>query len=137
LNVDRKQSFFHRGFLESMLNRQATLVSTGPDYESRMWYVAGLIAGCLIRHPDKCLKFVKDGRTTLDELCDDKNIARSQLLIPGLYPVLREGGLLPNAIRLLTNGFHHLNDENHLSLANGILADASDLLRAGDAATSL
>ncbi len=138
LNADRKRSFFHRGFFEAVSGSQIRIGHTGENRESRLWYLAGVIMGLLRRDdPTGCSKLLGDSPALLAELCSDTNPFRVRMLLPVVYPILRDGGFRSGAVSCVKNGFPLLDPQTREQLARAILEDASDLIRNSESGDAL
>ena len=94
LNADRKRSFFHRGFFEAVTGARDTPAIPAENRESRLWRLAGGIMGLLRRRdPGACARLLRESPALLDELCQDGNPFRVRMLLPVVYPILRQEGL--------------------------------------------
>lgn len=137
LSGSRKRSFFHRGFFDTMFSQEVCVSHQGENSESRLWYAAGAVMGWIrSQQANRVIALFSEQPTVLEEVVNDANPCRIRMLLPVLYPVLRDNGLHQSAVRILNAGLGKLRPHKHAEMCHLILTDASALLRVGDASTA-
>ncbi len=138
LSGDRKRTFFHRGFFQAIFNLETSVEHEGENQDSRLWYLAGTVMGWTRnRSPQRIVDLFSADPDLLEESKRDRNRFRMRMLLPVLYPALRDQGMHAAAVGLLENGLSMLEGRKQFALSHEVLGDASGLLRDGDANTAL
>jgi hypothetical protein len=135
LNVERKHSFFHRGFFNALFNREMAFDFPGANDERRSWYFCGAFMGYLRgTDKEKCRNLLINQISIVQELVNNRALECGAMLLPYVYPILlkdRKFDLLK--IWLLQHIFGLWPTERERFLLH-VYYDAARMLRRGASA---
>ncbi len=102
LNDMRAQSFFHRGFVDSLLDRPLQPMGPGENHERRAWYLAGYIQGAMRREgANACVRLLREMSPGDDEVLLGSSVEAGAFLLPSIIGALVESNDYDLAIRWL------------------------------------
>ena len=93
LNDSRERSWFHRGFVDSLLQRKLKATKNGDNLSRRAWYVTGHLVASMRSLPEseRPALIEKLSRQDIELLKDSKNQSAVQFLPILLKPLLEQG----------------------------------------------
>jgi len=105
LNDTRAQSFFHRGFVDSLLDRPLQPMGHGENNERRAWYLAGYILGVMRREGGRAVvKLLEELPPSDDEIllgASERPVEAGAFLLPSIMSPLLDQGEYDLALRWL------------------------------------
>src|SRR5262249_32911382 len=94
-------------------------------------------AGLVRIAAQKGLNWINAHAADVELLCKDDNPARIRMIVPALYPLLIQCGMLKDAAALMRNGLQKLEPTIRQQVQDFVLTDAAKFLRNRDASNSL
>ncbi|MFO8072235.1 MAG: hypothetical protein R6V85_10215, partial [Polyangia bacterium] len=115
LNDARAQSFFHRGFVDSLLDRPLQPMGPGQNNERRAWYLAGYVQGVMRRGgPRAGVELLRDLPSSDDEILlgsSERPVEAGAFLLPSIMGPLLDQGEYDLALRWLERHMYRSDPE--------------------------
>jgi hypothetical protein len=135
LNVERKHSFFHRGYFNALFEREMQYDISGGNEERRNWYFCGAFLGFLRRSDNaKCHEMLLQQKAIVDALAHSRSYECGAMLLPHVYPILLEDQEFDLLRSWLHNHIFGMPSEERESFLIQVYQDAARLLRRGASA---
>jgi len=138
LNADRRRSYFHKGFLDALFDREYRFSFRGENAERRAWYFRGVMLGLLrADRKGECLKIIEKESALAREVAESRATRCGAELLPHLYPILMEGEKFSLCCAWLQRQMGQLEAPRLIGLLLALFEDAADLVRQGKPAEAI
>jgi len=133
MSAQRHKSLFHRGFLDSLFERELHFHFRGENEARRLWYFCGVSFGLLRQEKtESCLDLLLKEQELTEALIGNRKVPCGAMLLPHLYPHVLRAERYTLLADWMNAQLDRLKPHSLIHLLISCQEDASQLLRKGD-----